>query len=279
MSKRSFGWNESKYDRFLKENRGRGEGQNYVPWLNIQDFPSQGRVSRISGIKTKRIHSLFSNLETSCFYIFDWSNKIIDIREQFPLLELEEAIKIAEKIGVNYPFDRESKFPIVMTTDFLLTVKDEKGIYSIARTVKPSSELDKRRVMEKYEVERLYWAEKNVDWGVVTEKEIPPELVQNIQRFHSFYNFEVKDVSNSDFKMLISLLKKLFASRNDISIQQICSSFDETYNLPIGVSMGIFRHLVARKEIIINIQAKFDINIPLNKIGFVPNNELGVVGS
>lgn len=277
MSKRSLVWNEEKYNKFIKENRGRGEGKNYTPWLNIQDFPSQGKSSRIFGIKTQRMHSLFSDIETRCFYIFDWSSKVIDIREQFPLLELEEVMRIAEESRVNYPCNRESKFPIVMTTDFLITMKDENGVYDIARTVKPSSVLDNKRVMEKYEVERRYWAERNVDWGIVTEKEIPLNLIQNIQRFHSFYNFEIKEVSNSDFKKIAFLLKDQFALEIDIPIQQICFNFDEKYNLKNGIALGLFRHLVARKEIVLNIQAKFDVNKTLNELKVVPDNELGAV--
>lgn len=275
MSKRSFGWNESKYNRFIKENRGRGEGYHYTPWLKIQDFPSRGRVSRVSGIKTQRVHSLFSDLETRCFYIFDWSNKVIDIREQFPLLEFEETIKIAEKIGITYPRDRETDFPIVMTTDFLLTIQNEDGICYVARTVKPSSELDKKRVMEKFEIERRYWAERNIDWGIVTEKEIQLELVQNIQWFQSLYNFELEGVSSSDFEMLVSLFKRQFAIDNQISIQQVCNSFDINQNLQSGTSMSLFRYLVARKEIKVNIQTKIDIHVPLIKFGYVPNIESG----
>ncbi|WP_371365930.1 Transposon Tn7 transposition protein TnsA [Sporomusa rhizae] len=275
MSKRSFGWNESKYNRFIKENRGRGEGYHYTPWLKIQDFPSRGRVSRVSGIKTQRVHSLFSDLETRCFYIFDWSNKEIDIREQFPLLEFEETIKIAEKIGITYPRDRETDFPIVMTTDFLLTIQNEDGICYVARTVKPSSELDKKRVMEKFEIERRYWAERNIDWGIVTEKEIQLELVQNIQWFQSLYNFELEGVSSSDFEMLVSLFKRQFAIDNQISIQQVCNSFDINQNLQSGTSMSLFRYLVARKEIKVNIQTKIDIHVPLIKFGYVPNIESG----
>jgi len=35
-----------------------GAGQNYVPAIKIQDFPSEGRVSRIKGITTSRQHEL-----------------------------------------------------------------------------------------------------------------------------------------------------------------------------------------------------------------------------
>jgi hypothetical protein len=51
MGKFRYRWDEKKYDRFLKKGQGKGKGEEekYNPWLHIQDFPSQGRVSRYPG--------------------------------------------------------------------------------------------------------------------------------------------------------------------------------------------------------------------------------------
>ena len=51
MAKRRNNWDEKKIARFLAEGRGSGELKNYKPWLNIQDFPSLGRVHRLTGWK------------------------------------------------------------------------------------------------------------------------------------------------------------------------------------------------------------------------------------
>lgn len=82
LSKRE--WTQAKYERYLKEDRGQGEGKNYVPWIKIQDFPSVGRSHRIPGWKTGRVHHLFSDQEKRTFFIFEWSDIVIDIREQYP---------------------------------------------------------------------------------------------------------------------------------------------------------------------------------------------------
>jgi len=46
-AKRSNNRDSNKLDRWRKECRGQGEGENYKPWLTIQDFPSMGRVTRV----------------------------------------------------------------------------------------------------------------------------------------------------------------------------------------------------------------------------------------
>lgn len=109
----------------------------------MQDFPSHARVSRYPGPgwKTNRIHQLFSDHEKRCIVLFGWSDIVIDIREQYPLLEYEETIKIAEEAGIKYPRDNKSRFPWVLTTDFLLTVQLNNKSVQLARTFKETPEL------------------------------------------------------------------------------------------------------------------------------------------
>ena len=109
-------WTQAKFERYLKEGRGQGTGKDYVPWLKIQDFPSQGRSHRIPGWKTNRVHHLLSDLEKRTFYLFEWSDAVIDIREQYPLLDLDLAMRIADEMNIKYPEEPEHQAPYVLTT-------------------------------------------------------------------------------------------------------------------------------------------------------------------
>ena len=81
MAKRKRIWNREKYHRYLLEGRGQGTASEYKPWIYIHDFSSNGIVSRVKGMTTGRIHHLLSNQELWYFYLLDWSEKAIDIRE------------------------------------------------------------------------------------------------------------------------------------------------------------------------------------------------------
>jgi hypothetical protein len=143
---KSHEWTKSKFEKFTKEGRGKGYGKNYKPWLTTQDVPSLGRRTRVLGWKTGRLHHFFSDHEIRYFYILDWADNVIDIREQFPL-DLDIAQNIASDIGITYPTDKKSKFPYVLTTDFLITVNVGGKNKEIARTIKPSEELNRQRVV------------------------------------------------------------------------------------------------------------------------------------
>jgi len=170
-------WNHSIFRRYIREGRGQGVGANYDPWIHIQDFPSLGMASRVSGTTTGRIHHLMSNLELSLFYLLDWSDDVSDIREQYPLIDLVQAIEIAEKANIRYPYDPKSGFPYVLTSDFYLDT--DQG--AMVMSVKPSSELGKPRVREKLEIERRYWTMRGVKWSIMTENEINRKKANNIE--------------------------------------------------------------------------------------------------
>lgn len=51
------------------------------------------------------------------------TDDVIDIREQYPLLPLKDTLEIANELGIEQPKHPQTKEPIVMTTDFLITYK------------------------------------------------------------------------------------------------------------------------------------------------------------
>lgn len=78
---------------------------------------SKGRSTRLKGIKTNRQQEFLSDLERNQFYLTECSDYVVDIREQFPLLPLEETIIIADELGLKHPTDPKTNEPVVMTTD------------------------------------------------------------------------------------------------------------------------------------------------------------------
>ncbi|MET3698387.1 TnsA endonuclease-like protein [Bacillus oleivorans] len=254
MSNSRYTWTEDKIARFYKEGRGSGELSNYLPWLTIQDVPSKGRSHRPKGWKTKRKHQLLSDLELSYFYYLEWSNKVVDIREQFPL-NREETLKIAAEKNIPHPFESSTQTPIVMTTDFLVTSRVENKICYLARSIKPSEELEDPRVMEKLEIERQYWEDKGVEWIVIDEKILSKQFFKNLKYIHEYYdlvNHEEEEMSLQFLEYLNSQIHK----HTEKKLISCCNEFDSLYNLDDGSSIYFIRHLYARKYLLSNDMEK-----------------------
>lgn len=252
LSKRQTGWTEQKIAKYYKQGRGSGELSAYKPWLTIQDVPSKGRSHRPKGWKTNRIHQLLSDLEFYYFCLLEWADNVIDIREQFPL-NRELTLNIAETKGIKHPTDPKTNTPIVMTTDFFITVRKKDELRYLVRTIKYENELNSERQIEKFEIERAYWEDQGVSWGIVTEKEIPVTVVDNIKWVHKSYFDEDANDKEINNQLLYAL------SRQEGSIISALNEFDEEYKLEKGTALSIFKWMLARKIIKINIKDKIDL--------------------
>jgi hypothetical protein len=260
LAKRKIQLTEKKIKEMEKRCRGQGEGIEYTPWITIQDFPSNGLVTRGKGWKTKRVHHFLSKLERDYFYFLEWCSPVIDIREQFPL-NREDTLWIANKMNIKHPVDSSTQVPIVMTTDFMITIKNPKGITHVARTIKPSQELENKRTIEKFEIERAYWRKKQVNWGIVTEKDMPKNLIANVEWLHSAY-FGFNELSNTALDNYIYQMRHLIGKYKNFPIIDLVTDFDERYSLENGMGLELLKYLIAHKEIhLIDIHKKLFTNL------------------
>jgi hypothetical protein len=246
--------------RRIAEGRGQGVGISYRPWLDVHDFPSQGVIHRPLGLKTGRIHHLFSDLEFIVFLIYDVLGCILDIREQFPLLPLEETLEIARKLGIKHPTDPITKYPIVMTTDFLLKVRLGREHVFHARAVKYRKDLDDLRVKEKLKVEHYYWVRRDIDWGYVTKEDVPPVLAANAALIHPFHLLsDLHPLTEREVRKIAFYLVSRFR-KEARPLLDIISDSDQKFALPNGKSFAIVCHLIARNHWHVDLLKSINVN-------------------
>ncbi|MBP2643845.1 MAG: TnsA endonuclease [Firmicutes bacterium] len=259
---------ETKIKKWLKEGRGQGIGIDYKPWLTVQDVPSNGRSHREQGFKSKREHTLLSDLENQFFNILEYSPNVSDIREQYPLLPIEETIDIADSLGIEHPMDKSTGVKTVMTTDFLVILKSGRNTTLKAWTVKYISDLDDDRVMEKFEIERRYWERQGVEWSIITELESNKTLADNIKFVRSYYDLDTCGLFRNFTPVQISNYTSQLAQRlcgNNIVVRNVCKNFDKETGFQDGMSLALFKHLVITRQIGVDMKSQMlDLIKPIN---------------
>jgi hypothetical protein len=168
------------YQRALKNKYGIGEGSDYKPWLRVQDVKSHGTRSLIFGRKSQREHHMMSSIESELFYLSEFSDSVVDIREQFPILPLNYTQKVASILGVKHPIHPKTKEPFIITTDQLLTTDSPQGLSYHAVSVKPENESNKQRVLEKIDIERICWELLGVKFSYFTGNELTKVQSRNL---------------------------------------------------------------------------------------------------
>lgn len=253
-------------DARLKDGRGQGRGRDYTPWLTVRDVPSCGLASRIPGVTVGRDHHVFSNVEADCFYLLDWWPAAVDIREQFPLLPADATQQIARDLGLRHPADPKTKRPIVMTTDFLATVRRAGGVTEEAYAVKPSDQLESDTVIAKLEIERAYWVERGVPWRIVTERDLPVGRVANYRWLHSARVADGLPVPPARIAQVLAHLERAVDAARRDGLSAVCLREDERLGLPPGACLAVARHAIATRRWAVDLSARIDPSKPLGRV-------------
>ena len=253
-------WKDSTLKRFINEGRGSGEGKEYKSWLQVQDVKSQGRSTRLFSYKTQRVMHLLSDLQLYYFYLLEFDNQVIDIREHYPLLDFhEQDISLDEKLKRKL-FNAKTNVPHILTVPFLVTKLDSQQIpYYEARVIKSSSELEKPSTIERFELIRRYCNKKNIDFGIVTEKEINKQLARNISWILTAYDISTYSELVGNYHSLKIDMVQLFSFPN-ITFQEVFTKIEKNYQLPEGSALILFKHLLATKQLHMDINTKIELS-------------------
>jgi hypothetical protein len=256
----------SKGSRFAKfqQNRisngyGQGVGKDYKPFIQAHDnkVASQGWLTRHLGWKTKRIHHTLSEHERRYLYYLEWLDVVVDIREQFPLLQ-SRTEEIADQLGIKHA--RLDDISVVMTTDFVITLLTPHGLIDVIRTVKPVSKLSKR-TLELFEIERRYFAEQGIDWGIILDNKLPNILIKNVEWMCEAKYLDTRSSVDEELVNLISksLFERIYHDGSETAISKICLRCDKEFGLESGTSMFILQYMLVNKR------WATDMNVPIKE--------------
>ncbi|GLG01719.1 hypothetical protein Alches_17590 [Alicyclobacillus hesperidum subsp. aegles] len=250
-------WTKEKMNKWIRE-RGRGTGKDYVPWTKISDFPSMGRATRIFGVKIPRIYHLQSDNQLRCFLIFEWCDAVVDIRESFPLLDVMEVVGDKDDLRFDKFSDKETGFPLVLTTSFLLTIRNAEGKETfVARSVKNASELKRSLTFEKLEIERRYWQTKGVDWKVITDKQIPKQFAKNVMWVRETLLDDGIDAKQKAEQA--ALLHNDLVRYPELKLNDVLNAFDHREGVSQGTGLYLFRYLIAKKLIRVDMNQSVQV--------------------
>lgn len=188
--------------RKLVEGRGSGELAFYIPWIYVEELNSRGTAESYPDPIHKRAVQLLSYGEVRAYLKFRFDEMVHDIREQFPLLDVERASQIAKDVGIKYPLIGSEK--IIMTTDMYIVYEDGK---KKAVSCKPNhNDLDISDKEHLY-IESRYWTDIGVEYVMVDTDKISKTLAMNIRNAFEYY--DEKDVHDkaSEAKHLVAIKK------------------------------------------------------------------------
>ncbi|MCZ4285407.1 MULTISPECIES: TnsA endonuclease N-terminal domain-containing protein [Marinobacter] len=245
---------DKKTEKWIKEGRGKGSGEDYLPWLTVRDLSSKGRSHRVIGHLTGRTHHFFSDLELAAFLLLEWNPTVTDIREQFPL-RIEDTLSMAEQASIRHP--EAGGCHQIMSTDFVVDLSAPTGPKKFAIQVKTSTDLMDPRTVEKLEIERRYWRLKGIPWYLMTDKQMPRTIMKNLE---FLYSARVQNETTEVLLQSLPIYVDVLEENPNTGLPELGMLIDQSYSLEPGTSLARLRTLAALRVL------TFDISTPWTEL-------------
>lgn len=168
------------YERGTKAGRGCGRYEKYRPWITVQDVPSHANKIRAACLRQQRLIHCLSGGEYLTYLQLDFDDRVVEIREQFPL-DPNVTLKLCEEYGIRHAGSNFGRNGIVMTTDFLITIKLEEGYAFKALQIKDSQSALTERTQEKLVIEREYWQRQGIKYALRLSSDYNQVLCSNLK--------------------------------------------------------------------------------------------------
>ncbi len=284
-------WTEELIARRQKEGRGMGTGANYSPWLYVQEFSSTGTQTRIPSLLIDRTIHTFSYIERAMYLahefrtgltyfsdafglkLSDFTDEfvndgrelavldkegLLDYREQYPM-NRRVTLGAAAGLDLRHPKYPQSDVPVVMTIDAVATRRSKNGQpWASAWDAKPARLLHDRRTLEKLSLHRAYCAHNGMPHFLFTEKSVPKTVIRNIDwaRQSQPKVGELVVVAGLFDMHPKLMLDDLWNHSPGQSIRQYCTDYDRKHGLPIGTGIRVFKILLWRHDLVVDMRAE-----------------------
>jgi hypothetical protein len=237
-----------------KEGRGKGEGSKYKPWLEVFDFSSLGRVERTESAKFGRTIHLMSDVERDTFYAAEWSDRVIDLREEYPL-DRTLTLEIAAALNIRHPYYPGTNVPTVMTVDFFCTVVTNGAINFEAIECKRTEGAEDARSIEKLQIARTYFAGMDVPYRLVFQSRLPTTKISNIEwmRGGLIKSGEKERYPGYFREKSLIMARELSQSTRNVPLNEYCANFEVRHGMSQADGLRVAKLLMYERTLLCDL--------------------------
>jgi hypothetical protein len=159
--------------------------------------------------------------------------------------------EISENLGIKHP--NHHGVDQYMSSDFVVD-SDEKNNPRFVIQVKASEAFSDPRTIEKLEIERIYWREKELPFFWITENQIPPIVFENI---NLLYNHIDDDTDQDELLFQFEVFGKYLRENGKLRVKELCMKLDASYDHEPGEALYQVKRLLAQRYFHFDISKPF----------------------
>ena len=221
----------------------------YRAYLTIRDVNQVGRRHWMFCPHQSREAHLLSDGERRAYTALLWLPDREHVYEQFAL-DIDETMDIANKAEIIHPRNYKTGQAHVMTTDFVVSFKNKNEAFTVVFTFKYWSQIyayDEQgkkkkinhRTWEKFEIERQYWAQRGIEYRVITEQDCTKEMYWNLKFFERSAYIKVDP---NLFSQFVPLFYSIWETKCNLRLEQICQLAAQQLNFSVELAIQYFQY-------------------------------------
>jgi hypothetical protein len=229
MGKTRIGITDSLRDKWVEQFKKKEQAGNFESFLRTQDVSSHGFRSRVPCVyENKRFYHTMSFNETLALAELLHDPEVIDIKEQYPITDIDKSRAFAEQLGIKHPRYFGTAVDSIITWDFLCTlIGGKKRVVS----VKPKALLEDKRTKEKLTLEEALANALGYEYRITTDEDVRTEKVRNIIRCvrGAVLSIELQLIYAKWLSEFFRKIKKNTHEELNITIDELAEKFKISY--------------------------------------------------
>lgn len=248
----------------IRRGRGVGKGLSYVPWLKAREVPSRGTSSIIHGIRVNRSHHLLSELETIYFFLIERKLSTVDIREQWPILDVDKTLELCAKYGVHHKY--RGPYPEPFTIDFLIAEYVDGKLNYRAASIKTPADAKDPAVRLRLAVEHAWCLEHGIPWTLIDTSVFGATLLNrktllaNLRFLRAWFRHRY----SPDAQSVEEFAQQFHASyHTNVPLEGLIQRAGKCLRLSDNLSQDLFRYCAWADFIKVSLMHPLSMNLPL----------------
>lgn len=217
--------------------RGIGSGPSYVPWLKVRDVPSRGTSVVSRGVFSGRAHHLLSELEAIYFYLLERRASTVEIREQWPILDMDRTLELCAMFGVR-PRMRNG-YPEPFTIDFLVTERVDGRLTHRAASVKSTEDARDPDIRLRLAVEHAWCHERGIPWTLVNTQQFDKTMLEALRFMRSWFRHQYAPDAAVDQRFVAQFAANHTPNR---LLSEVLVRVSRSLRQPIATVEDVFRY-------------------------------------
>ncbi|MBI1891247.1 MAG: Tn7 transposase TnsA N-terminal domain-containing protein [Burkholderiales bacterium] len=212
----------------------------------------------VKGIRIDRPYHLLSEYECSYFYLLERNPRVVDIREQWPILDVNGTIELCAQANLSHK--NRGIYPEPYTIDFLITERIGEELLYRAASIKSPQDAKDPEVRKKLAVEYNWCKRRGIPWTLVDTSKFNKQLLDTLRFIRAWFKNRFEPNAGAVSRFAECFLEHY---RPNILLAELIAESAKRLALRKNVAEDTFRYCAWSGYIPISMAHQIKLNRPL----------------